>query len=253
MHHADVNAQCADASFSLVHIVCGNERTAIVEFLISVPGINVNLALGDERMRWTPLYMTCMAGSAHAVRQLLALPQIQANAVTTRAVSSLHMACTEQKAEVMEAQLRHPDVDVNLTPKGGELSPLAAASHAGKSAIVALLLQHPAIYVNATNMQLMSPLFWASANGHAHVVRMLLRLPDIRVNTIDGMTNLDLHVACINGNLVVIRELLLYPGLDEGSVRAALRAAVGRGEAAVVALLRGHRAVRRALRGRGGA
>ena len=222
---------------------------------------DVNLALSDEGMKWTPLYMACMAGSAQAVRPLLALPQIQVNAVTTRGASSLHMAFTVQTADVVEALMRHPGVDVTLTPEGNELSPLAAAFHAGSSAIVSLLLQHPAMNANGTDMQLMSPLFWASANGHAHVVRMLLRHPDIRVNTNDRMTNLFLHVACLNRYLAVIRELLLYPGLDEGSVRAALRGAVGRGEAAVVgregaavlALLTGHRAVRRALRGQGGA
>ena len=117
--------------------------------------------------------------------------------------------------------------------------------------IVALLLQHPAIQVNAAGAG-MSPLRLASMSGHAQVVRQLLRHPDIQVNAANfdgGLTHLD--VACDKGHLAVMRELLGHPGLDAGSIRTALASSERRGQTAVVALLRGHRAVRRALRGVG--
>ena len=355
VHHADINAERAgdNLAFSLLHIACRYDRTELMDFLFSAPSINVNKTCADEGMKMTPLHMACIAGSVRAVRQLLALPQVLVSTTTPQGFSCLHLACIKQRVEVVEELLRHPDVDVNLMSVGNARSPLAVAADMGDSAIVALLLQHPAINVNAAGalgsslhlaidkrhmvvlrlllqhpgilvnapdqfgrtgldiaceqssldlvaellqhadinvnletaehgfgalrraalrgntpvvalllkhpaidvnaagVQGLRPLNMASFNGHAHVVRELQRHPNILVNADDGLTNLD--VACTHGHLAVINELLMHPGLDADSIRTALTGAVERGQTAVVELLRGSRAARRALRGQGGA
>ena len=243
VHHADINALSADEDgpvFSLLHIACQLDRTELVEFLISTPIINVNLACGDGGRKMMPLHVACMSGSVRAVRQLLTLPQIQVNAATSRGSSSLFLACIEQKVEVVEELLRHPDIDVNLMSADQPLPPLALAAFIGNSAIVALLLQHPAINVSAAAAMegRSSPLCLACRQGHAHVVRELLRHPDIQVNANDRHS---LEIACFMEHLPVIRELLLHPGLEAGIIRAAVAVAAGRGQTVVVALLGGGR------------
>ena len=258
VHHADVNALKADGDglgFSLLHLACQLDRTEIVGFLISAPIINVNLACGDaEKM---PLHVACFAGSVCAVRQLLDLPQIQVNAATTQGISGLHLACCMQKVEVVKELLRHTDVNVNLTSTEttwSPLSPMTIAAFNGNTEIMALLLRHPATNVNAAPGMAggMSPLRLACREEHAEVVRQLLRHPDIQMNIAAGTPSL-LGIACAKECLPVIRELLQHPGLEAGTIRAALAAAEARGQTAVVALLKGSRAVRRALRGQGGA
>ena len=262
VHHADVNTQRARDHFPLLHLACHSDCTELVEFLISAPRINVNMACGNKRAQLTPLHVACMAGSVRAVRQLLALPQIQVNAVAIEEVSSLYLACSEQKMQAVVEMLRHPAVDVNLMRViNGVLttSPLTAAAHAGNSAMVAILLQHPAINVGAAGDHgMMGPLCRACSHGYVHVVRELLRRPDILASV--GVTNLGialcaaLGIACAKQDLPVIRELLHHPGSD--AILAALAVSEVEGEAEVVALLRGHRAVRarqRALRAQGGA
>ena len=253
VHHADINTLMTDEEywgFPLLHVACKLDRTELVEFLISSPIININLACGDSCL--TPLHVASMAGSVRAVRQLLALPQIQVNATISQGHSSLLLACLAQKVEVVEDLLRHPDVDVNSIAAEDAWFPLAVAAFKGNSAIVTLLLQHPAINVNAAGMAGgTSPLCSACFQGHAHVVRQLLRHPDIQVNANDGYS---LEIACVKEHMQVIQELLLHPGLEAGSIRAVLAATEGRGQTAVVALLKGSRAVmRRALRGQAGA
>ena len=351
VHHVNINTAQFSADnavgpgMSLLHHACGFNRTDILAYLTSVPGVNVNQTFSPDNV--VPLHFACMAGYVGAVRQLLALPQIQVNAATSQGSSSLYLACAEQKAEVVEELLRHPDVDVNLMVNarfpldaavhmgnsvivalllqhpainvnavgalgtslihavvGGRaevlwqllqhpgvqvnaldpygrtslviagnqgasglvaellrhvdidvnyempgdcLSALREAALQGNTAIVAMLLQHPAIQVNAAGIEGASPLSLASAKGHVHVVRELLRHPDILVT----VGHSSLGYACGAGHLAVIQELLEHPGWDAESINYAFAAAERSGHTAVVVLLRGHRAVRRALRGAG--
>ena len=83
VHHADVNAAsdtgAADnRGVALLHLACRADRTDLVGYLASAPGINANQTFGPNKM--TPLHVACSHGSVRAARQLLALPQIQVNA-----------------------------------------------------------------------------------------------------------------------------------------------------------------------------
>ena len=254
VHHADVSAQGVDDGFPLLHLACNFDRAELVEFLVSDPRTNVNLAWGDGEMTFTPLQVGCAAGSVRAVKQLLALPLIRVNAVNSQGCSCLHVACIKQRGEVVEELLRHPDIDVNFSEEGSTQTPLAEAAMRGDSTIVTILLQHPAVQVNAAGIVGMSPLCVASFLGRVHVVHALLRHPGIEVNAIAPAVGVSsLGIACVKGHLDVIRELLEHPALDADSIRAAFAEAEGTGQTALVALLKGSRAVRRALRGRGGA
>ena len=173
VHHADVNAVRSYSGQALLHYACRDNRTALVAFLISAPGIDVNLVC-----RWeTPLHMACRAGSVRAVRQLLALPQIEVNVMTGTwpESSSLALACSAGHVEIVELLLKHPDINVNLAA-------LLWAVRQGSLAIVAMLLRHPGIDVNAVSTQEpfegMSPLSLAYCEHGAYMVERILAHPE---------------------------------------------------------------------------
>ena len=248
-HHADIAAMDRRGGFSLLHTACLDDNAELIQFLITRDvDVDVNQICGVDRL--TPLYVACVAGSVGAVRRLLALPRTQVNATGStgsRGSSNLVIACISRNVEVVEALLGHPGVDVNM--EGGNLNPLLAATIINDVALLALLLNHPAIRVNAANGTGLRPLYLASSNGYVHVVRELLRHPDIQVNATSVAGLSSLGVACNREHPSVILELLARPELSPGGIREAVTEATMRGQAEIVALLRGHRAVRRAMRG----
>ena len=242
VHHADVNAvlgERADVSCcgqALLHLACKADRADIVGYLASAPGVNVNQTFGLDNM--TPLHVACRYGSAGAARQLLALPQIQVNAVTSQGVNSLYRACAEQTMEVLEELLRQPDFNIFCT------TPLSFAASRGDSEIVALLLRHPAINANAGD-RCGTSLHHAVRGRHMEVLQQLLRHPGIQVNALDEFECSSLFTACdLPGAIAIIAELLKHLDIDvnsaEGHGACSLRMLALRGHTAAVALLLQH-------------
>ncbi len=91
----------------------------------------------------------------------------------------------------------------------------------------------------------------ACLSGKHLAVRELLKHPGTRIIAADVHGDTGLTLACRFGEVAVIRELLRHPELDLDQVEDAVALAEWRGHPATAALLRGHRAVRRALRARG--
>ena len=209
---------------------------------------------------------------------LLALPQIEVNAVTS-GYSSLAMACSTGNVEIVELLLKHPDINVNsaalhwavrhgsraiitmlLQHPGidvnavgtqedfGGMGPLSLACSAGNVEIVELILERPDINVNS------AALHWAVWRNSRAIVAMLLRHPDIDVNAVGTQEDFGgstcLAVACFYYSLAlfrcgadplaVVRQLLLQPRLDMGSVHAALMKAEKKGDRKLMELLKRH-------------
>ena len=242
VHHVDAASARSPDGASILHLTCMDDYTEAVEYLFTQPNIDVNLAIMDSH---TPLHFACLSGGIRATHQLLAQPHIDVNAVNSRGNTGLFVACAERHADAVGALLAHPNVDVNIV-NGDGASPLVSAICNGFADIVALLCMHPATRVNEITAESgISPLILALVvpSHDIRVVRELLLHPGIQVNAA-------LAIACRFGNLPVILELLAHPGLGEGVIRAAVVEAELPGHHAdVLALLRGHRAVRRALRG----
>ena len=97
-------------------------------------------------------------------------------------------------------------------------------------------------------------LHWAVWRNSRAIVAMLLRHPDIDVNAVgaqgqfQGMTFLGIACAyhslalfsCGTDPLAVVRQLLLQPRLDTGSVHAALMKAEKKGDRKLMELLKRH-------------
>ena len=215
VHHADVNAVATADGFqglALLHLACKADRADLVGYLASVPGVDVNPTFGQYKM--TPLHMACCNNSVRTARQLLALPQIQVNAVTPFGTCALRVACIARYRELVEELLRHPDIDINMadTTDGLCITPLSSAAVRGDAEIVALLLQLPAINVNAGDRRGTS--LHLVIGRHMEVLQRLLQHPGIQVNALDEFGRSSLYVACDLGAVVIIAELLHHPDIN---------------------------------------
>ena len=249
VHHADVNAAsdtgAADnRGVALLHLACRADRTDLVGYLASAPGINANQTFGPNKM--TPLHVACSHGSVRAARQLLALPQIQVNAANWYGSSSLHIACNAHKVDIVEELLRHPNIDVNLAFRTDSLrvTPLSIAAATGDAEIAALILRHPATNVNAGD-PCGTSLHRAVRGQHVGVLRQLLRHPGIQVNELDEDGKSSFYMACSHQAGEMIAEFLRHPDINVNltagghSMSALSRVAVN-GDTAAMDLLLQH-------------
>ena len=248
LRHPDIDVNLAVKTDSLcatpLSSAAARGEAEIVTLLLQHPAINVNA--GDRR--GTSLHRAVRGRHVEVLRQLLRHPGIQVNELDEDGKSSFYMACSHQAGEMIAEFLRHPDINVNLTAGGHSMSALSRVAVNGDTAAMDLLLQHPATQVNEVDVRGNTALYYACSRGKINTVRALLRHPGIEVNAAAAAAHSSLGIACAHVDLPVIRELLEQPGLSPGSIRAAFAEAEERGQTAVVALLRGSRAVRRALR-----
>ena len=267
---------------SALQLACTAKYQEVVEELLKHPDIDVNLAIRTDSLRTTPLSFAAARGDADILALLLRHPAInvnagdrrgtslhlavrgrheavlqqllrhrgiQVNALDEAGKSSLFTACDLGAVALIAELLQHTDIDVNLTAGQHGISTLSVVAVNGDAATLALLLQHPATQVNAVDVRGNTALYYACLHGQVNTVRAILRHPGVEVNAAVAAAQSSLDIACVHGDMLVVRELLGCVRLSPGSIRAAITEAEERGQAAVVALLRGHRAGRRALRG----
>jgi len=197
VHHADVNGPDAEGDDStLLWYACRHGIKAdFASYLLTVPGIDVNKT--SENL-CTPLHQACASGQVDCVRQLLSHPGVQVNALDGRGETPLDsVLCSrrylsgQQLLDIVCALFKHPSFDMNAPVAPSAMwrwDPLTRDAiiymhrHTDQPKVIALLLQHPRINVNATSS--------------------------------DGNTSL--HVAVDGRRLPVVRELLKHPGIDLG-------------------------------------
>ncbi|RJY05207.1 ankyrin repeat domain-containing protein, partial [Parashewanella spongiae] len=145
----------------------------------------------------------------------------------------LHIAAYFGRADVVEALLKTPSVEVNSANKNGD-TPLHAACGLGKEKVVKVLLdytgQHPNADIGLTREHSTShntPLLEACIAGHDGVVKELLNYKGQNPNANIGLTRehstfktTPLHAACNLGKEKVVKLLLdykrQYPKADIG-------------------------------------
>ena len=213
----------------------------IFRVLLSVPGIDVNLA---QKEGATPLYLAAQEGHTEVVKLLLNAPGIDVNLAELSGNTPLSIATQYEREEIVRLLLTVPNIKPDVQRDDGA-SPLCLAVQSGHSGIVALLLKRGAD-VNLTIYEGSSPLCIAAKYGSIEIVRLLLQVPDIQINWIkkDGATALNiasqqvytevvklllrkgadpnivtfagvapLHVACLRG-YSTIAQMLLHAGAD---------------------------------------
>ena len=180
-----------------------NGNAAVVNELLSKPGIDVNLATQDGV---TPLFLAAQQGHASVVRLLLKARGIDVNLVEQFGSSPLCIAVQSGREEIVELLLATPNIKINIHSDDGG-TPLVLAIQQGFPRIVELLVKHGAD-INLVTLNGFTPLCVAAGHGRIEIIRILLRASNIHVNHVreDGVTALSL--ACARGHKDIVKLLL---------------------------------------------
>ena len=255
---------------TLLCVAAYKGHTRIVRELLSVPGIDINLAGRDGI---TPLYCAAQNGHVKVVELLLAEQDINANLATTRGVPPLYAATLHGQEEVVRLLLAVSGINVNPVVPELNSTPLQYAIYKGHDTITGLLLAAPGIDIDrcggggptllyiaaefgflkiveqlvrhgvAVNPALpdgTTPLFAAISSGNVQVARILLTAQDTRLNQATGDGIVPLGFAVSRGHKDIV-ELLLRHGADPHrkgiAGLTALHLACLHGHAAIVRML----------------
>ncbi|KAH6911328.1 hypothetical protein BKA70DRAFT_1185879 [Coprinopsis sp. MPI-PUGE-AT-0042] len=148
----------------------------------------------------TPLTLAIHMNSLNAMKELLNLPRILVNAADGHEWTPLMSALgLDQwpKSDVNHAMvallLAHPQVDVNAS-SDSRLSPLMRASKEDSEEAVSLLLAHPRTKPNQVNSEGHTALMLASRYGYRHIVKLLVADPcvNIHLRSKSGQNALDM-------------------------------------------------------------
>ena len=209
----DINMAIQDATPLCYAAYHGH--VAIVRELLSVPGIDVNLA---QQFGGTPLYLAAQRGHATVVDLLLSARAINPNLAVLVGATPLCVAAEKGHEAIVESLLKFPSIQVDACRDDG-VTPLLMATQKGNPGVVELLLRADA-RVNVTFADGTAPLHVAVNNGNFDVAEVLLRSPEIRVNQRTETLVTALAVACKHGHKELVR-LLLENGADPNMVNDA--------------------------------
>ncbi len=210
-----------------------NDDMAVLRQLVEVQHADVNVLFDD---RWGLLQLACSDGKLEFVAYLLSVPGIQVNLCPSW--TAFHVACSNGHLAIIQTLLQHPAIDVNFKENPESHSALYLACEKDKLEVVKELLAHPRININQTGGPLSwTGLHVACLRGHSKVVRVLLKSPDVQVNLKQGSRNedgdygLNALQCCLFGDAkgkarrATLKALLKHPGLNRGDMRAALQMA----------------------------
>ena len=120
-----------------------NGNLEVLEWLLSQPGINVNLASRND----SALTAACAAGNGNAVRRLLQAPGININWQNSDGLTAAHCAAFyPHGAACVELLSSLPEVDWNKKNINGE-TPLFYALRYGHPESVDIILNTPGVYL----------------------------------------------------------------------------------------------------------
>ena len=203
----DVNMGCEYGT--LLCCAAYDGRAEIVRELLSMPGIDVNLAQPPAA---TPLFLAAQEGHAEVVKLLLAAPGINVNLATLEWVTPLYIAIQEGYAEVVKLLLAAPGINVNLaTLVGG--TPLLLATQLGDIELVKPLLAAQGVDIDAQTPGGGTALAMAAQKNFPGIIEQLVRRgADVNLGLSDSST--PLGIAAATGHLEVARILLQVPTVD---------------------------------------
>ena len=185
-------------------------HAAIVRELLSVPGIDVNLAV---KVGVTPLYLAVLLDHVEVVKLLLAARGINVNLATEGRLTPLFIAAMEGQAEVVELLLAMPGINVNSATSDEKLTPLFVAVIKRHKDIVRLLLDAPNIDIDARRHTGATPLFVAAQNNFTGIVEQLVKR-GAGANLALNIGTTPLFSAAFEGHVEVVRALLKAPAIE---------------------------------------
>ncbi|KAG2007891.1 hypothetical protein GB937_008082 [Aspergillus fischeri] len=198
-----------------------------------ITGGNVNilkamiaLTMGTELQKYfldgNALLLAAELGTEEVLRYLLSFGEVDINyrdnSGATSGMTLLDAAILSNSVGHVNAILEHPDLNMSLitAPDRAQLSPLhiAAQQDPLDAGIVAALVAHPDIDVNARDLYQRTPLAYAAVAGQTQMVNILVARQGIDVSPVDRWGMTPLHYAAENGHLNVVRILLDAPGTN---------------------------------------
>ncbi|CEP00120.1 Ankyrin repeat domain-containing protein [Plasmodiophora brassicae] len=156
-------------------------ETAIVELLLSAPGINVHVA--DWTLHRTPLHWASYRGQPAIVKMLLAASGMDVNARDYEHKTPLHLGVENTDAKVVNLLVQDARTDINTVDQDGK-TPLQYAIESWRSAdaysgstrqlrrVIKALIGAGAIDVGTARY---TALYWAVDNGLQDIVKLLLQ------------------------------------------------------------------------------
>ncbi len=249
---ADINVMTPNGTF--LYIAAIRNHKAIVQVLLSRPGIKVNLGypsgttplsaaaqrghleiagmllqhpesnplISSHELGTTPLSIAAYHGQEKMVELLLSSGKVNINLRQTDGATALFVAVERNWPKVVKL-LINKGADVNLPLREGT-TPLCFAAHDGYRKMTELLLQAPGIQVNKPGKDNITPLFMACYQEHKEIVRLLLK-HGANPDTADNYDQFALHFACSTGNTKIV-ELLLDNKADPNIVDVEGQAAI---------------------------
>ncbi len=240
LRHGIVDINMGSQFGTLLCVAAYMGHTGIVKELLSVPGIDINLA-GQDGI--TPLCSAAQAGHAKVVELLLAERGINVNLATISGATPLYVAAQNGDVEVVRLLLAAPGINVNPVRSEIEATPLECAIYMGYEDVAGLLLAAPGIEINRCTAVGPSALFIACQFGYLGIVEQLVR-HGAAVNPASPEGTTPLYAAINSGNVQLIRILLtaqdtrINQATGDGIVP--LGFAVSRGHKDIVELLLRH-------------
>jgi ankyrin repeat protein len=249
-------------------------NTAIVEYLLQLPDIQVNCAHGY--MKTTPLHNAARAGHIDVAKLLLSHPATSLNAVDRYGKTSLYYAAIAGRREMVALLLSQkqisfaaPDytllqhavfhdqwpivkilLDYQSGPGGNNVLKVSPEqSQVSSFQIVDRLFRHPDFPDKNVRYGYMFDglVHVAARKNHRGLVRHLLSYRDIDVNLRNRLRQTPLHYAVNDRRCDSVKELLKHPKIDvnprDKYEKLPLQIAKGRGDSEIIELLVAHGAV----------
>ncbi|KAJ7576529.1 ankyrin repeat-containing domain protein [Mycena floridula] len=206
---------------TLLHHAIDRQHPTIAEFLLSLPGINPNLANNFGR---TPLSYAAESSCPRILDLISQQEDVNPNSCDSNGNPPLYYAIDSKRVETVRILLRLPDIYVGPfqpSPHGHRVdldSPLKVAAVLGYVDIMDLLLKHPDTDPNWKGDG-PTPLAYASMHGHLEVVNILLQHSNIQTNLMSGPRDSEwilppLTYAVRHRYQRIVERLLQHPDVD---------------------------------------
>ena len=150
----EINVNWKDPlGFSGLGAACQEDKPKMVEYLVNVPGIDVNQSQGV-----IPLLLAVEKEHKTIVGLLLSSPKTSVNLPNKDGATPLYVACQNNAKELVVMIMADPRTDVNLASATGS-TPLAIAVQNGHTAIVQYLVASGR-YVDPRKKTVGGPAWW---------------------------------------------------------------------------------------------
>lgn len=157
-------------------VACMQGLDELVELLASVPGIDPNVQLTENKR--TALHCAVFHGSLSCLERVLAVPGLLVNITDSEGATALNVACALGRDELVTALAAVPGIDPNLQVESMGISPLHHAVFQGSMHSLQSLLKIPGIQVNITDSVGKTPIDYATTleqlillRSHGAVIR----------------------------------------------------------------------------------